>query len=353
MRNIIIVDPALCAVPSVVSEKDDVIQIVLTLRELSKMARVDRGACVYCIENLPSVLASANYFPLSDSIKEMLDHYDLSAVYTVEEIRRTVISIMERASAIEVLSEVDFLIPYGSSIVPREVDIPGSAVLSEALHVLFAHAGIMINRRGVPIGLVSAAMNFGAKDLESVGFKGLATDIQPPLPENEVELDFSLPIFRSIDGLLRSTSPSDIWNVANAQAEVAEAIKLLAFQILLGANPKACIEDVPEFSIGDDFFGSLVTWGCGPSGKFSNCTLEVCARVLIGLPKYEVKKFLARVSAKGQGLVHKKRTKDGALAFRTHVSKDHEALRLMFWRNKDNHIEFANVGSKKELVIAE
>ena len=38
-------------------------------------------------------------------------------------------------------------------------------------------------------------------------------------------------------------------------------------------------------------------------------------------------------------------------AFRTHINKSNEALRLMFWKLNDGRLEFANVGPKGEEEI--
>lgn len=47
------------------------------------------------------------------------------------------------------------------------------------------------------------------------------------------------------------------------------------------------------------------------------------------------------------------RTSDKAEAFRVHVSKDHEAFRLMYWARPDGSTEFANIGIKQELLICQ
>jgi hypothetical protein len=47
------------------------------------------------------------------------------------------------------------------------------------------------------------------------------------------------------------------------------------------------------------------------------------------------------------------RSGDKAEAFRVHLSKDHEAFRLMYWARPDGSTEFANIGVKQELLICQ
>jgi hypothetical protein len=42
---------------------------------------------------------------------------------------------------------------------------------------------------------------------------------------------------------------------------------------------------------------------------------------------------------------------DEAEAFGVHLSKDHEAFRLMYWARPDGSTEFANIGVKQDLSI--
>ena len=78
----------------------------------------------------------------------------------------------------------------------------------------------------------------------------------------------------------------------------------------------------------------------GPNGTHAGVILEACARLVIGKPKNEEKPF--EIAA---------RQRDGANPFRLHVTKHHEALRLMFWKCPGHVLELANVGVKDELEI--
>lgn len=67
-----------------------------------------------------------------------------------------------------------------------------------------------------------------------------------------------------------------------------------------------------------------------------------CARLIMGQPKNRAVAF--RVP---------RRKRDGAIPFRTHITKRHEALRLMFWQATNGVVELANIGGKSEQLIFE
>jgi hypothetical protein len=77
-------------------------------------------------------------------------------------------------------------------------------------------------------------------------------------------------------------------------------------------------------------------------------TVESCARIVLGIPKNPINEFRERVD----GNAKQRKREDGALAFRTHLTKKGVGLRLMFWRHTDGTIEFANIGGKGELLIS-
>ena len=78
--------------------------------------------------------------------------------------------------------------------------------------------------------------------------------------------------------------------------------------------------------------------------------------MLLGQPKSMASPFRVRPASK-RGKWQPAERHDGARGFRTHITKSHEALRLMYWEPKPlvgsygPIVEFANIGPKHELVI--
>jgi hypothetical protein len=119
--------------------------------------------------------------------------------------------------------------------------------------------------------------------------------------------------------------------------------------ILRATNPDASLSAVPVFEIGSGFYESLVRNNAGPNGGFAASVREVCARLVLGSPKYEVRDFL--ISRPGKKGKMRPLVRAGDTAHRTHITKRHEALRLMLWTRSGGALEFANIGPKSELRI--
>ncbi len=98
--------------------------------------------------------------------------------------------------------------------------------------------------------------------------------------------------------------------------------------------------------VGPKFLESINTWNFNTVGKQASLLIDACSRILLHAPKQELNEFKEGKNSKQQEI-----RGDGALGFRTHLSKDGVAYRLLFWRHKDGIIEFANVANKAECKI--
>jgi len=147
------------------------------------------------------------------------------------------------------------------------------------------------------------------------------------------------------------------WNEAQSD-EAAEAVVHLQVerQQLHGIAPAAVPEEYTQglqaennvfrFRLGAGFRQSL-----RQNAKLSIAlVLDACSRIILGNPKEAVNPF--RVDERPQS-PQRARANDSALAWRTHLARANEGFRLMFWTTPTGEIEFANVGTKKELLIHE
>lgn len=158
-------------------------------------------------------------------------------------------------------------------------------------------------------------------------------------------LSQGIPVSFCHEELIASLDLWELWNGAlNAESVrlcIESAVKNL---IASGANAsKKC-----AYSIGGEFINSLHAWDANARRDFAMVTIESCARIVLDIPKNSINEF--RVNAKADA--DQRSRDDGALAFRTHLTKKGVGLRLMFWKHKDGLIEFANIGGKDELEIA-
>ncbi len=155
-------------------------------------------------------------------------------------------------------------------------------------------------------------------------------------------------LVNSSESLLRQLSAADVWNNAETAWDVHAAILLEAMKIAAANGNLMAAYEVPHFTVGSEFLASLNNHRAGPSGKFGASVREACARVVLGKLKEPAKRQFRPAASRSAGTQDEMR--DGAPGMRVHLTKGHEALRLLFWQ-ESKHVEFANIGVKGELEI--
>jgi hypothetical protein len=133
-----------------------------------------------------------------------------------------------------------------------------------------------------------------------------------------------------------------VWQHADSPEQLHLAIMLGALDILQRTGAAPDPKALKSFSIGPAFMESLSACQCGHSGRYSGAALDLCAQLVSNTCNRPIGPF-------GRP-AQERRAYDGAAAWRVHLTKGHEGLRLMYWDSGD-HIEFANIGVKHELVI--
>ncbi|EIE5865992.1 hypothetical protein LDV98_002595 [Vibrio alginolyticus] len=153
-------------------------------------------------------------------------------------------------------------------------------------------------------------------------------------------------LYTSCTDLMNNYSPSDLWKRSTTDFSYKLAIfykcKEISRNVQKASPVNLCLD---SFEIGSHFIASLESHQCSGSGKFAMTLLDSIARLLLGEPKNEVKVFAT--SAGGST----PRTKGTDIAYRLHVTKSGEGLRLMFWKKICGTIELANVANKSDIVI--
>lgn len=155
-----------------------------------------------------------------------------------------------------------------------------------------------------------------------------------------VELSDEVRVHSAYPKFLAQFNSSDMYQQADTPAQIHAAIKIGAAAIMQRSDQS----DLLQFSFGEHFIESLHAHQCAPGQKFSNTAFDVICHVVASMPKYPHKPMYSDLNKKIQ------KKKNEALGWRTQITKGNPALRLMYW-SKDDIIELANVGNKKELVI--
>jgi hypothetical protein len=221
-----------------------------------------------------------------------------------------------------------------------------SAFTDQLAMVVLAQHGVGKTVDHVAVGSAPAG-----NETPALGYISFATEIAEvdwravPTEEEVVcpyTIDEKISVFFSRNGLLEKIEPVSLWPEGNNIEQAKSAIDCCVARLVsYGTSEKARV----RYEIGARFLQSAEKWECGQQGRHNFTLIESCARIVLGVPKHEIGEF--RDNFTGEQKVRS----DGALAYRTHVTKRGAGLRLMFWRRPGGPIEFANVGDKDELVI--
>jgi len=295
-------------------------------------------------------------FPHRHRLVKLLDKFEC-AFADANTITRVANSILERTPALEEYFGIDAVLFDESSceIVPALMLDRLKPKCRSAFKDDLLIAGVKIDAGiyGEPEASVLVASggwreepipeNVAVKaDVHDVGL--LSTDFSlksdPPF-----SLLQSIPVAFSHEQLIESLDLWSIWDGASREEAVRLSIEACIKNLISSGTSE---DGAMEFEIGREFVQSLRTWGADSRHDYAMVTIESCARIVLGIPKNEIDEFRESPKSSAKQRI---RTEDGALAFRTHLTKKGVGLRLMFWRRTDGSIEFANIGAKAELEI--
>ena len=317
---------------------------ILLLTAARRLIAADTAISILTSEETDAELVRTNYYPYHDRLKELLRHLGLGSTYSANDVRVIVQEVIGRSESLEEYVGVKH------ALYDNDVNISPDCTQCFSDHRL-------LNMFVQVLGIISAGMGANstvgstlrlscppARLYNCVQFAGtlLATEpevgFQGEVLENVVLSDEYKSFIQSLDGLT-------LWrSVDDSEGFV--------FALLAGAARKGAaggffqnLSDIPMFSVGSEFAVSLARNQAMRMGRFSKATYERALSVICG----NGGTAMWRRGGSGRSQIARA---DGALAWRCHVTSRHEALRLMYW-TVDGGVEFANVGVKNELVIAE
>jgi hypothetical protein len=163
------------------------------------------------------------------------------------------------------------------------------------------------------------------------------------LPSLPKAVSGTIPLATSHKTLLRQLGIWEVWKHAEKDQAAIDAIELCIDDLL--ASGVSGVRRT-QFRLGAHFLESARKWGFGGRSDYASVLIESCARIILSIPKHSMDVF--RDSADSQ---RQRARNDGAVAYRTHLTKKGPGFRLMLWKLVNGTIEFANVGDKDELTI--
>jgi len=319
---------------------------------------VDWGKTVDC-QYTKALISSAmldaidedDAFPWQDKIKSALKHYRIKSVDS--ETVSSVIQYFLNCSHIEdsVGIEEMLLDDNKTEIVPAFVCERLRSRTRTAFCELLAMIALVQNGYShdiEQIALASIPHHNAEPNLQYLSFTAQIEDIEWKINSDNVIVDRPyaiidrITVFFSRNGLLESFEPLSLWPASNDPGAAQNAIDCCMARLIAAGTSET---NRKEYIIGGNFLTTVQKWGCGPEGAHTFTLIESCARIILNIPKHEIKEFFNNSNNCQQT------RNDGAQAFRTHLTKRGAGLRLMFWKLPTGIIEFANVGDKDELII--
>jgi hypothetical protein len=310
--------------------------------EIAPIVRTRRWFDVVLAHETIAALMDAGLYPLPPTLRRALDRAGLQDVFTAEDIVRVLHRLVQEGLGYQQCFGIEqVLVDDSVSIAPLPDFVSSSPSLKRAEQDFFctwataATVGISKYASTVTLVLTMAPdVTIDARILAVEPADFLTVD-----PVKGHQLAISLPVVGLQHSFADVVDPMMIWNAAEGTDDIYLALVLRAYQIAKAENNTACWRDFAGHRIGSAFYESLTRNSAHGTKSHSSSTFDTCSRLLAGCPKNEVREFSVQARI------------DGSSAYRTHVSKRHEALRLMFWRLPDGRIELANVGPKHEEEI--
>lgn len=160
-----------------------------------------------------------------------------------------------------------------------------------------------------------------------------------------VGIEQTLPVAFSRDSVLEHLGCLRLWGTAESSDNARDAITTRINELRAMGTGEG--SPVKGFRLGAQLLVSARRNAFGSRSDLAMNLIESSARILLDVPKNPVEPF--REDERPTSA--QRRRVDGAIAWRTHLTKHGAAFRLMFWELADGTIEFANVGPKSELEI--
>lgn len=350
----IVVDPFLVilSAPCNIEQLDNFVEGLLDWSEA--ISREDIP--IFVSENCLNALYEDGWFPFDDRLHQLIKELDID--YLDEEtITDTVRTIFNREPRLEeslgirdfAHDEESFLL-NPDLLITRLGKCTSEALKKTLINVLISE---IILRNIQPECFFatrkSPLLGENEKLHVSVNIQMVEKTDQTIVEVVSPNLQNDLTICFGYQNILKYADFISLWNNAAGTTNITDAIE----RMIISHRDEGLStgrKEYHEYRVGNHFLESIHTYGFHARFDWARILIDSCARIILGIPKNEVFEF--RVDDRPQS-AQRVRKSDGSLAWRTHLTKNNEGFRLMFWTTEGGVIEFANVGPKKELIIYE
>jgi hypothetical protein len=348
------VDPYLLCLPDPCTSEIQIQQFVNALLGWSTLLR-RKEAHVLVSDAVRAALLADGEYPHQHRLRDLLRILKCEIV-DHETVCRLAQSLLDRTPSLEDTFGVRVVLLDESktAIEPRglvnRLKRKTRAALAEMLVIVSVGEAYCATKMQRLTIVASTSLN-GAGDAEEpdIALEAELHDLQWAEQDEEMGLSFPLLIRNTIplaschEAILRQAGVWKVWDNASSEDAAIDAIELCVRDLMrVGLDDGRRI----RFRLGGCFLESVRKWGFSSRSDYAMVLVESCARIILDAPKNPLNAFRIDKTSTKQRV-----RKDGALAYRTHLTKKGPGYRLMFWRLPDGTVEFANVGDKDELTI--
>jgi hypothetical protein len=287
------------------------------VERLSRSKHVLEGGVLHILQmsETTDVLGLTNCWPTGPNVTALLELYGLDAVYSPVEVSRLINVILERAAIAQDVVGFEVRDVVSSTGKPRfiyqakELENAGANAHATLASGLCPQSIFL-----APAGKVKAPFSFKGEVTEAFFRSGFTPETIIPF-----SVFGNIQVAHDPNCVCKALSALAIWDSAQTPLELHFSILLRMAEIDRSGGGDGDLKALPSFMIGSDFFRSLVANQAGPQSRYGSTVLETSARLVLGQPKHSVDPFTKgpRSSAKEQWC----RSRDGMLAYRTHVTK--------------------------------
>ncbi|MEL4243547.1 hypothetical protein [Shewanella xiamenensis] len=259
--------------------------------------------------------------------------------FSANDIARIASNILDSLNTID---DIDFIIEGDISCTPSiESNLSTNKALSDLL--LVSLISTVKNSKVVCTGYKSHLNTFSGK-----ADKIIYRENEEGKADYEIiNYQYNTLCASDIEQILLAFGSDYLYKKSSSKENYKMAVFSRALEINYNSGGKSRIK-LSDFQFGDSFLVSLSRNNCWVEQRFGSCCFETVARIIADSPKYEIKEFRTSVKQSSSQVIS-----GNYKAFRSHITKSAVAIRLMLWKDHNGYIQFANVGTKDELVIAD
>lgn len=289
-------------------------------------------------------LASLNAFPAEARLAAVLRTLDLDGVVSSKSLAASVGRFLSSNMWIEESVGLQDVLYHGTTVTPdptlaivdcnlRDVSIDAMGLAALCTQAGGRHTICGFPRQEEAHHRVQVSTNIDIIEVEGRD------------QQDGIAVDIILDVLKFPHEWARGLSSETVWRDADCATDLELAIWLGA---VTSSQQSGC--GLKNFRVGTEFLDSLRASGAAGDGAFAEATLAKCVQSVLLKSSLKPKPF--RTSTAANASV-RKRNRDNAKAWRQHVTKSHQALRLMYWELPCGQIEFATVEMKAEESIDE